>query len=175
MVQNFRKLCMQCWYLFLHCLKMHIVKGSPVYPSRHVHIGVWLTTWHSALLPQDPMQGSWHILFMHAWWVEHSALFMHSGLQFGGLLTKPGKHAHDCCPLIDWYKALGPQTHDGQGGSTSRSYADKFSKKKCYLELILSCFIIEANNQIQILHHFAFNFIWSYSLKAVLTRNAFIL
>ena len=43
-----------------------LVKGSPVYPSSHVQMGVWLITLHLALMPHDPGQGSRHFSFMHA-------------------------------------------------------------------------------------------------------------
>lgn len=66
-------------------LGVQLVKGSPVNPSKHVHIGVWLMTLHWAPIPQDPGQGSTHFSLIQAKLLGHSELILHSGLQFGGL------------------------------------------------------------------------------------------
>lgn len=63
---------------------MQLVKGSPVYPSGHVQIGVWFITLHKAPVPQEPGQGSLHFSLIHARLLVHSELSTHSGLQFGG-------------------------------------------------------------------------------------------
>lgn len=93
------------------------MKGSPVYPLIHVHIGVWLTTWQFALEPHAPMQGSLHFWLMQANWVMHSLLLIHSGLQFGGMPENSGRQEHDGELLSTWHWELGPQG-DGWHGST---------------------------------------------------------
>lgn len=62
----------------------HKVNGSPVKPSLHVQIGIWLTTLQLALAPHDPGQGSRHFWLIQAIWLGHSELRTHSGLQVGG-------------------------------------------------------------------------------------------
>lgn len=55
-----------------------------------MHMAVWLTTRHSVLDPQDPGQGSLHLLLIHAKLLAHSLLLIHSGLQLGGDPTNSG-------------------------------------------------------------------------------------
>ena len=62
-----------------------LLKGSPVYPGGHWQMGLWLMTWHLALLPQVPGQGSAHFWLMQAVSWLQSELTTHSGLQLGGL------------------------------------------------------------------------------------------
>lgn len=71
------------------------MKGSPVYPFKQTHIGVWLTTRHSVFDPQAPGHGSRHFCFMQARWEAHSLLLTHSGLQFGGDPINSGKHVQE--------------------------------------------------------------------------------
>lgn len=66
-----------------------------MYPSKHVHIGVWLITLHCAPTPHDPGQGSLHFCRIHAKLLEHSGLIVHSGRQFGGLPIKSIRHEQD--------------------------------------------------------------------------------
>ena len=66
------------------------MNGSPVYPGEHVHIGLWFRTWHFALIPQVPGQGSTHFWLLHASFWGHSELVTHSGLQVGGAPIYPG-------------------------------------------------------------------------------------
>lgn len=79
----------------LHCFIVHSINGFPVYPSEHMHCGVWLTTLHCALAPQVPGQGSLHFWLIHARWLEHSLLLTHSGLQFGGVPTYSGRQEQE--------------------------------------------------------------------------------
>lgn len=60
------------------------MKGSPVNPTTHEHIGIWFCTLQSALNPQDPGQGSLHFSDIQAKFEGQSVLTIHSGLQFGG-------------------------------------------------------------------------------------------
>jgi hypothetical protein len=73
----------------------HWVNGSPVNPDEQTQFGVWLTTWHSALVPQDPGQGSLHFKLIHARWLAHSLLLAHSGRQLGGEPVYSGRQEHD--------------------------------------------------------------------------------
>lgn len=59
------------------------MKGSPVYPEIQIQTGECFTTVQVVLDPQDPGQGSLHFSFWHARFPGHSALIVHSGLQFG--------------------------------------------------------------------------------------------
>lgn len=52
--------------LYLRWCRLHCENGSPTKPDRHTHIGVWLTTLHSAFAPQLPGHGSRHFWFMQA-------------------------------------------------------------------------------------------------------------
>lgn len=69
----------------LRGIKKQREKGSPVYPSVQLQMGLWFNTLHLALTPQVPWHGSTHFWFMQALSNGHSELTTHSGLQFGGL------------------------------------------------------------------------------------------
>lgn len=89
---------------------MHNVNGSPVKPDGQTQLGMCTTTWHSALAPQDPGQGSWHFWLMQARWLAHSLLIIHSGRQPGGAPTYPATQVQDGLPSADtWHCELGPQ------------------------------------------------------------------
>ena len=94
---------------------MHWRNGSPVYPSLQKHMGVWLTTRHSAFAPQEPTQGSLHFWLMQASWLEHSGLLAHSGRQFGGDPMNSGRQEHEGASLKTWHWALGPHGDGWQG------------------------------------------------------------
>lgn len=96
-------------------LKVHWVKGSPLYPGIQTHIGVWLTTLHSVFEPQEPGHGFRHFLFMQASWVSHSLLLTHSGLQFGGDPENSGKHVQEGKLLTTSHRALGPHGDNSHG------------------------------------------------------------
>lgn len=109
----------------------HCEKGSPVYPFGQMHMGVWLTTRHSAFRPQEPAHGSLHFWLMHAKLFAHSLLLMHSGRQFGGYPMKSGKQEHDGESLITWHWELGPQEDGWQGlvgVSSVTAWTNKYSK-----------------------------------------------
>lgn len=63
------------------------VNGSPLYPLLQEHIGVWLTTEHTAFEPHEPGQGSVHFWLIHDKWLGHSGFMVHSGLHEGGAPT----------------------------------------------------------------------------------------
>lgn len=85
------------------------MKGSPVYPFKHTHLGVWLITWHSAFLPHISPQGLLQLLLIQARWSAHSLLLMHLGRQLGGVLIKFGRHEQDGEPSFTLHKEFGPQ------------------------------------------------------------------
>jgi hypothetical protein len=87
----------------------HLMNGSPEYLGGQLQIGLWLTTWHLALMPQVPGHGSIHFWLTQAWFNEHSELVTHSGLQVGGLPMKPGTQEQTAWPLISLHWLLGPQ------------------------------------------------------------------
>lgn len=105
---------------FLPSLKKHLVNGSPVWLGIQLQIGLWLTTWHLALIPHVPGHGSTHLLFRHAWVRGHSALTTHSGLQVGGLPICPGWHEHTAISFTILHKLFEPQG-DGLHGSLGTS------------------------------------------------------
>lgn len=92
-------------------------KGSPMYPSGQLQIGLWFTTSHLALIPQTPTHGFWHRRLTQARAGAHSLLMTHSGRQAGGAPKYPGKHVHTGRPSCSRHSALGPQG-DGWQGST---------------------------------------------------------
>lgn len=65
--------------------------------------------------PHEPGHGSLHFWFMQARLLEHSALIVHSGRQFGGTPIKLLRHEHEGDPLISLHWLLGPQG-DGSHG-----------------------------------------------------------
>lgn len=80
---------------------------------------MWLITLHCALIPQEPGQGSEHLLRIQAKLLEHSELIVHSGLQFGGLPIKVSKQEQDGKSPILRHCEFGPQgdgTHGLDGG-----------------------------------------------------------
>lgn len=96
-----KKCLLSCW--------TQRAKGSPVKPGGQLQIGLWLTTWHLALTPQVPGQGSMHFCLTQALSWAQSELTMHSGRHVGGEPTKPVRHEHTACPLISRHWLFGPQ------------------------------------------------------------------
>lgn len=94
---------------------LHSISGSPVKPGKQKQLGVWLTTRHSVLTPQEPGQGSLHFLFMQAKLNEHSLLVTHSGLQLGGTPLKSGKQEQDGDSPITLHTEFGPQGEGSHG------------------------------------------------------------
>jgi len=80
-----------------------------------LHIGEWLTTWHSAFGAHEPGQGSLHFILAQAKLYEHSLLVIHSGLQFGGDPMKLGRHEHDGDSPWTLHCEFGPQGDGMQG------------------------------------------------------------
>lgn len=101
------------FYLFIsryYLLPMgwHMLKGSPVYRTGQLQIGLWLTTWHFAPAPQVPGHGSPHFRFEHASFWGHSELWTHSGRHVGGLPMYPWTQEHAACPLVSRHWLFGP-------------------------------------------------------------------
>jgi hypothetical protein len=74
----------QSFCKFLRIL-VHRENGSPVYPSGHEQIGLWLTVLQLDSIPHVLGQGSEHLSFKQAVCVGHSELTTHSGRHPGGL------------------------------------------------------------------------------------------
>lgn len=91
-----------------------------MYPTLQIHIGVWLTTRHSAFSPHEPGQGSLHFWFMHARLVAHSELLTHSGRQFGGIPIKSLRQLHAGVSPIGLHSVLGPHGDGWHGLIGSR-------------------------------------------------------
>ncbi|PSN54314.1 hypothetical protein C0J52_11059 [Blattella germanica] len=98
-VEQFSKHVFYRYHKCLRCTTTHDVNGSPVNPDGQTQLGMWSTTRHSALAPQEPGQGSRHFWLMQARLLAHSLLITHSGRQLGGAPTYPGKQVHDGLPL----------------------------------------------------------------------------
>lgn len=102
--------------LITRAVTVHCTVASPVNPSGHKHVGVWLITRHSALEPHAWTQGFWHFLLIQAILGAHSLLLMHSGRQLGGDPRNSGIHWHAgvSCPLC-WHMEFGPHGDGWQG------------------------------------------------------------
>lgn len=98
-----------CWRGSVSDWREQKTNGSPTYPCAQTQFGVWLTTRHSAIVPHAPIQGSAHLLLIHAKLFEHSLLLEHSGRQLGGAPIYCGIQEHDGKSLMVWQIALGPQ------------------------------------------------------------------
>lgn len=92
-----------------------LVNGSPVYPSKQVHIGVWLITLQTADAPQDPGHGSIHFCLIQAKLLGHSELIEHSGRQFGGFPKYSGKQEQEGVPPTSRHWEFGPHGEGTQG------------------------------------------------------------
>lgn len=112
---------------FLRGMSKQATNGSPVKPSRHEHMGLWLIVSHLVLVPHNPGQGSLHLFLMHAWLKAHSALTVHSGRQFGGLPRKEGKQVQTLVLSITRHLLLGPQGDGSQGRLMTSSPSKNYS------------------------------------------------
>ncbi len=95
-------------------------------------MGLWLTTWQRAFMPQTPGHGSTHFWPTQAVVRLHSELMIHSGLQSGGLPKKSGLHEHTQAPLSSLFWLLGPQGSGlhGSSGTTASKNRKKFHPYK---------------------------------------------
>lgn len=107
----------------------HLENGSPVNPCGHEHIGLWLITWHMAVVPQFPLQGSIQRWLEQALFNAHSALDMHSGLQVGGAPKNPGKQEQIACPLTSRHWLFGPQGEGLHGFISSIFFIGRHCRK----------------------------------------------
>lgn len=64
------------------------------------HIGVCLTTEHTALMPQVPMHGSWHFMLIHAILLLQFVFIVHSGIQKGGFPIYSGIQEQEAVPAL---------------------------------------------------------------------------
>ena len=118
------------WRVILPWTGLQPENGSPSKPVLHVHTGWWLWTVHCALKPQEPAQGSRHLLRTHARCVGQSWWIRHSGRQFGGAPNIPVRHEQTGRSSTTRQSALAPQgdgTHGFAGGaglgSTEKSWS----------------------------------------------------
>lgn len=83
-LNNLNKNFIRILFILLSSTK-HLTKGSPTNCGGQLHIGLWLITWHFALIPHVPGQGSIHFWLLHALSCVQSELITHSGRHAGGL------------------------------------------------------------------------------------------
>lgn len=100
---------------------MHWTNALPVKPGGQLHIGLWLTTWHLALIPHVPGQGSRHFWLLQALLKIQSELTMHSGWQVGGEPIYPVIQLHIACWFISWQILFGPHGEGLQGSWTTET------------------------------------------------------
>lgn len=84
------------------------MNGFPVKRGLQLHMGLWLTTEHSAFIPHVPGHGSLHFWFEQASFNGQSGLTTHSGWHVGGIPIKPTTHEHTDWPLNSLHWLLGP-------------------------------------------------------------------
>lgn len=97
----------------------HLENGSPVKPSLQMQTATWFKTWQLASIPHDPGQGSSHFCRTHANSAGHSEFIVHSGRQYGGEPTYPGRHEHAGPLANNWHREWGPQGDGVQDGGRS--------------------------------------------------------
>lgn len=90
-------------------------------PLGQLQDGLWFTTAHNALVPQDPGQGSTHFSLIHAKLLGQSGFMVHSGRHVGGLPMYCGKQEQEGDPPISRHCELGPQG-EGTHGLTITSF-----------------------------------------------------
>lgn len=161
--------------MFFLRIGMHLANGSPVYRTGHVQIGLWFTTWHSALSPHTPGQGSIHFWLTQAWLSEHSVLVTHSGLQAGGLPRKPGTQEQTAWPLISRHWLLAPHGDGVQGFlgtwtairflSWDISVISSTSWRQHWFHNVMGCFRITGTRSYWGGSHFLLTLLWSYLLN----------
>lgn len=103
--------------------------GSPVYPISQMHIGVWLTTLHSAFNPHEPEHGFRHFLLIQARFVAQSVLLVHSGRQFGGDPINSARHLQSALSPFSVHCELGPHGDGWQGLTFNGGDCAKIKKK----------------------------------------------
>lgn len=106
------------------------MKGSPIKPDIHEHIGLWFTTLQFEFNPQCPGHGSEHFWLMQALLEAHSELTVHSGLQPGGEPIKLDIQEQTLWPLTARHILLGPQGFGLQGVVISGTGSERDEKIK---------------------------------------------
>lgn len=91
-------------------------------------------TRQSAFIPQDPWQGSWHFLFIHALFDGQSILLTHSARQFGGAPIKFGAHIQTGLSPSSLQCEFGPQG-EGKHGLILIGASGAVDKKKKKLKI----------------------------------------
>ena len=97
---------------------LHAVNGSPIYPSKQMHTGIWFLILHLALIPHSPGQGSTHLFLWQALLDGQSELTTHSGRHatYGSPYIS-SIHWHAAARALCWQKAFEPHG-EGLHGST---------------------------------------------------------
>lgn len=114
---------------------IHRVNGSPVNLGRQVQMGLWFTTWHSALMPQVPRHGFIHFWFTQAWLSGHSELDIHSGLHVGGLPTNPGTQEHTAWEFISRHWLFGPHGEGLHGFAIVGTKTKRSVRRRKWIDL----------------------------------------
>lgn len=116
-----------------------------------VQIGMWFLTWHSALIPQVPGQGSIHLFLLQALLNGQSEWTTHSGLHaMYGSPKYSGIHWQEAADLSLLQTAFDPHGDGLQGSITSTLGGTKIKIlyfKKIRLN-ITSCFLIAGSEGI---------------------------
>lgn len=87
----------------------HSDNGFPIYPSKQLHNGEWLTTLQIALFPQVPGHGSLHLLLIQARFDAQSEFDVHSGRHsIYGSPKYSGIQAHEPASFLSWQTAFIP-------------------------------------------------------------------
>lgn len=81
-------------------------------------MGLWLITSHLAFRPHVLAQGFAQRNLWHALLEGHSALTVHSGLQFGGAPMNVSMHEQTAKPFATLHLLLAPQGDGMQGSET---------------------------------------------------------
>ena len=134
-------------------MRLQRVKGSPWYSLLQTQIGMWFRTWHEALMPHRPGQGSTHFWFLQASSEGQSLLKIHSGLQFGGEPIIPDWQVQSHrSPFLLGGLAYGPQGSGLQGSSSTTGAMAEICKNawklriyKCYylnIIIIILCMLM---------------------------------
>lgn len=107
---------------FLLCIREQYRIGFPVCPSGQEHWAWWRATWHRALTPHCPTQGSLHFWPIQARWLGQSLFAKHSGRQLGSDPRKVGRHEQTGVFFADTaHRLFGPQGV-GLHGFVARSF-----------------------------------------------------
>ena len=123
MAVNMHMLTMLEIFNFVYLRKgfnLHAVNGSPIYPSKQIHTGIWFRILQRALIPQSPGHGSIHLFLWHALLDGQSELTTHSGRHatYGSPYIS-SIHWHAAALFLCWQNAFEPHGEGLQGSTCS--------------------------------------------------------